>query len=154
MTNAQFYLLASALSVVALVRSRDAVALSLAIGFVVSVIAPGLRGWPEMLASVAVIDTVICVAMMCFWIARRCMRAWTIGFIGLGKVAVTLLVAWQEHGGFTYVGYSTYAFVINGAFLLQLIVAGGFVDAIGCWIDGVLRRVLPYRHSLLRNGDK
>lgn len=154
MTNVQFYLLASLLAVAALARSRDAVSATLAIGLAVSVIAPGYRGWPEMLATIAVIDTAVCVAMMCFWTIKKVMRAWSVGLIGLGKVAWTLFVALQEYGGNPYIEYSTYVFVLNGAYLLQLIVAGGFVDAIGYRLDCLLRRVLPRRHSLLHNGSK
>jgi hypothetical protein len=87
--------------------------------------------------------------MLALWTRHTSMRAWVIGFIGLVKCAVSLMQFMSEP---VHVGWAYPAF-INGAFVAQVLVAGGWIDAVGVRADRLLARLAPVRHRLLRDGS-
>lgn len=142
-----FFGIATALVAWALVRKRDACTLALALGLAASLGVGSLKPWSA-LPYLAAIDAVTCIVMLALWTQYTSMRAWTVGFIGLAK------------GGATWAQYLVdpvnlswaYALALNAAFLAQVLIAGGWADAVGNWADRLFARVAPVRRSLLRNG--
>lgn len=142
------FVLQGALLCLALARGRhDRIVMALFAAYVAAtLLGPHLEG-SQRDAALAVIDSLICVSMLLLWTAKDDMRAWIIGIIGLGKVGLRM-----AHVSDPYMDHFAYASVLNCALLAQIISAGGFADAIGVRLDGLLRRVAPRRYSLLRNG--
>jgi len=100
------------------------------------------------LPFIAAIDAVTCFAMAAIWTAYCSMRAWSIGFIGLAKTGATLAAYVTDPMAVTW----AYALFINSAFLVQVLIAGGWIDGLGRWLDSVFASVAPVRHGLLRDG--
>lgn len=149
MTTGQFYALASAALMLAFWRNRrpDRVTLVLAIGFAASVASAGVRHGLDLLPFIAASDCMIVMAMAMIWTHGNDMRAYSAGGVGLLKCGWTL----AAYVGDSYMDWRLYAIALDAAFLLQIAIAGGFVDAVGHWLFDLLHRVAPRRHRLLRN---
>ena len=120
---------------------------ALALAFIASsIIGPRTHDIDRQVALSA-IDTVIVLLMMEPWVVDGDMRAYAVGFLGLGKLGLRLL-----YTSVSYMNHTLFAVMINCAFIAQVIVAGGFVDALGAWLDRNLRVLFPRRYMLLRDG--
>lgn len=126
---------------------HDWCAWAMAGGLVASITLSASGAW-SIMPGAAAIDAATCLAMLALWTRYTSMRAWTIGFIGLAKcgahMAQYLVDPVQISWGYFY--------AINGAFVVQVLVAGGWIDAVGKWADRHFARLAPVRHRLLRDG--
>lgn len=111
-----------------------------------SVTGPSLHGI-DRIAVLSIIDAGIVLGMAGIWASTVSMTAYSIGLVGMVKCGLRLAYATNPH-----MDHLAYAAAINCGFAVQVLIAGGFADALGRWLDGVLRRFLPHRYSLLRNG--
>jgi len=128
-------------------RRRDAVAAWLAGAFVLATIG-GLSlpvSWligSIMLGDAAVVLAMLFVVMNCMagsdcgW-CERCQRARFVGWIGTGKVAVSLMMLGPVHAG---LDWTWYAALINGGFVVQVLVAGGWLNGVAVFLDRRMRR--------------
>lgn len=146
MTTA-YFTLAAGLVFWAWVRKHDATTTALAAGLFMSILAIFADPFWRM-PYAAMIDSVIVVTMLCLWVRYHSMRAWSVGAIGMAKTGLTF-AAYVIN---PYAASWAYAIALNAAFLLQVLVAGGFCDGVGRWLDNRLLRAFPRRHGLLRNG--
>lgn len=99
---------------------------------------------------IAATDCVIVMALAMIWAHGNDMRAYSAGGVGLLKCGWTL----AAYVGDSYMNWLLYAVALNTAFLLQVAIAGGFVDAVGHWLFDLLHRHAPRRHRLLRNVER
>lgn len=100
------------------------------------------RAW--MLASV---DAALVVWCWHLWTRGGSLMAWAVTVIAFGKCASR--AAWElgwlpEH--------VIAAALINVGALAQVLIAGGYVDGLGRWLDDRARRHVPVRYHLLRHG--
>lgn len=146
--NALFYIAVSGLAALAIMQRRDACAWTLAIGLVASMLLAESGQWSAM-PGAASIDAVTCLVMLAVWTRHTSMRAWTIGFIGLAKCGASFGQYLVDPAQVTW-GYAAF---INVAFVVQVLVAGGWIDAVGNRLDRVFARIAPVRHRLLRDGS-
>jgi len=147
--NAAYFSLVTMLVTLAVMQKRDWCAAVMGLGLFASLLVMQFK--PDSpLPFVAAIDAMTCLAMAALWTVHQSMRAWTIGFIGLAKTGATvgayLIDASAVHWGF--------AAFINAAFVLQVLVAGGWIDAVGIRLDSLFARIAPVRHGLLRHGAR
>lgn len=131
------FMLAALLIGVAIVRRPEPATWVLAALFAASVPAGSMFGHDRIIPVLAFIDGCLVVAMAAIWTRSHCQRARIIGTIGLAKVAWALTAV-----SFSHVNYYSYASALNGAFLLQIVIAGGFVDAVGTWCADLHRRFI------------
>jgi len=149
MTTGQVDLILTFLLLLALVHRRGdwRIVGTLALAFIASsIVGPQTHGIDRQVALSA-LDTVIVLLMLEPWTHDGDMRAYTVGFIGLAKLGCRLL-----YTSASYTSHTLFAIMINCAFAAQVIVAGGFVDALGLWLDRNLRLFFPRRYKLLRDG--
>lgn len=140
-----YYMLCAALLMLAAVHvgTMDRVIAGLGAGLVASVVAAEIVVPANLLLLVIfAIDLGIILWLGEPWTKQPHKRAWVASCIGGGKMLWTSL-AWSYSSG---VSFFTYALVLNCAFLLQIVVAGGFVDAIGTWLDHHWKRLAPRSH--------
>lgn len=128
-------------------RRRDAVvgwlagtfALATALGqWVTLSYLPGVIGLTDGLVGLAMLWVVTnCLqGGECDW-CERSQRARFVGWIAAGKVALSLGYA----GTFGYsLDWVWYAGLINGGFAMQVAVAGGWLNGLGVFLDGMHRR--------------
>lgn len=142
------YLIAAAmLTGMALQAKRDACCLALACGLLASGAVIALHP-VSVIPYAGAIDAMVCLVMMDLWLKHRSQRARLIGFIGAGKSFLSL---WQYVAGEPGLAY---ALVINSAFVVQVLIAGGYADALGRWTDRVLSQRLPRAWVQLRDGAR
>lgn len=153
MTGAGYLVFAiqGALLALALWRGKhDRIVMVLCVAFCVSsVMGPSIDEGTKRDAALAVIDSLIVLGMALLWTVHDDMRAWFIGVVGMGKVAVRMAHVTDPH-----MDHLIYASVINCALVAQIVAAGGFADAVGYRLDDLFRRIAPKRHGLLRNGHR
>ena len=148
MVTAVYFSAVIVLVVLAVERRHDWCAWALAGGLAASMLLAGSGAW-SIMPGAAAIDALTCIIMLLVWTRFHSMRAWSIGFIGLAKGVAHFAqyMADAQHVSWPY-------FVaINGAFVAQVLVAGGWADAVGDRADRVFARLAPVRHRLLRYGD-
>lgn len=147
--NAVYFSLVIVLVAAAITQKRDQCAAVIGMGLgaslMVTIVAPA-----SPLPYVAAIDAMTCLAMATLWVAYSSMRAWTIGFIGLAKIGATVAAYVVD----AYTIHWIYAIFINAAFVLQVLVSGGWIDAMGNRLDNLFARIAPVRHGLLRDGAR
>jgi len=141
-----YYMLCAALLTLAAVHvgTMDRVIAALGAGLCASIIAADIglvRN--ELLLTIFAIDLGIIVWLGEPWTNHPHKRAWVASCIGGGKLLWTSL-AWSYSSG---VSFFTYAIVLNCVFLLQIVIAGGFLDAIGAWLDHHWERIAPRSHN-------
>jgi hypothetical protein len=149
MTTGQVDLALTFLLLLALVHRRGdwRIVGTLALAFIASsIVGPQTHGIDRQVA-LSVLDTVIVLLMLEPWTHDGDMRAYTVGFLGLAKLGSRLL-----YTSASYANHTLFAIMINCAFAAQVMVAGGFVDALGLWLDRNLRLFFPRRYKLLRDG--
>lgn len=133
--------------VAALASRRDAVPVVLGVAFVAGTAMgatvqmswlPGVIGLTDAAVVLAMLVVATrCYASQCAW-CERGQRARHVGWIGTGKVAVSLGYA----GTFGYgLDWWWYAALINGGFALQVAVAGGWLNGVGVFLGGWRRRL-------------
>jgi hypothetical protein len=150
MTEA-YFILAALLCSGGLWRKRDACNVVLTAGLGAS-LASWLAGiWPPM-PVIAAIDGAVCVAMLCLWARHHSMRARLIGLVGLTKCTATIF-AYAHYTANPYSYSLEYALFIDACFVAQVLIGGGYTDAIGRWLDYRLTRIAPVRWCLLRDGQ-
>lgn len=88
----------------------------------------------QLVPMLSILDAAVVLAMMALWAHYHSGRARWIGAIGLVKCGWAL---WQQGVPAPY--WNGYAAVINGGFILQLIVAGGWADGLAARADRLLR---------------
>jgi len=137
------------LLIAAMVRRGGALTWILVTAFAASSLAGPLLHGIDRVAVLATIDAAIVLGMAAVWTHTYSMTAYSIGFVGMVKCGLRLTYATNPH-----MDHYVYAAAINCAFALQVLIAGGYTDALGNRLDGMLRRVLPRRYGLLRNGDR
>lgn len=153
MIGAAYFLLAGLLVGLAIVRRHAAMgrpdwcAWTLAAGLCASLLLAESGAW-SIMPGAATIDALTCLAMLALWTRFTSMRAWMIGIIGMAKCAAHLA---QYLADPVHISW-WYFFAINGAFLVQVLVAGGWIDAVGIRLDRLFARLAPVRHRLLRDG--
>lgn len=146
MTEA-YLILASMLTGMALQAKRDACCMALACGLIASGALIAIN--PAFIAPyLGAIDAMVCLFMVDLWLKHLSQRARLIGFIGAGKAIVSLL----HHS--VVLHWFAYALVINSAFVVQVLIAGGYTDALGRWTDRVLSERLPRAWVQLRDGAR
>jgi hypothetical protein len=149
MTEA-YFLVALALVGAAFWNRMDWCVATLAAGLLASFVLWQAQVWPPM-PAIATIDGLTCVVMLLLWSKYQSTRARLVGFIGIPK-GIATVAAWSaisaDPGSFSL----AYAVFINVAFLVQVLIAGGFTDAIGRWLDDRLTSLSPVRWRLLRDG--
>jgi len=148
--TAAIFTLQGLLILYALYRGKsDRIVLTLLAGWIAaSAIGPTIDDMHRQV-PLSVIDALIGVTMALLWTAKVDMRAWWIGVIGFAKVGARI-----TYVSGPYIDHWWFAAAINCALLLQIMVAGGLLDAIGHRLDDMLRRVAPRRHGLLRDGAR
>lgn len=147
MTGA-YLALVVALTVLAVSRKRDTCTMTLAVALLISITVIEAGAWSYM-PFAAAIDAATCVVMLVLWTRHTSMRAWSVGFIGLIKGLATLVQYLVD----PYAVSWAYAVLINGGFVAQVLVAGGWADAVGFRVDRLFARIAPVRHRLLRDGS-
>lgn len=153
MIGAAYFMLAGLLVGLAIVRRHaargrpDWCAWTLAAGLCASLLLAESGAW-SIMPGAATIDAVTCLVMLALWTRFTSMRAWMIGFIGLAKGVAHLAQYLADPQQITW----AYFIAINGAFLVQVLVAGGWIDAVGNRLDRLFARLAPVRHRLLRDG--
>ena len=100
-------------------------------------------------AFLALMDYAVVFSMLVIWTKRDDMRAYAIGAIGLTKIVFAF--AFSPTVGFLHVGNWGFAAALNCAFAVQVLIAGGMIDALGHRLDDLLRHHMPRRYRLLRN---
>jgi hypothetical protein len=145
--NAVFFALLALLVALAIRRSCDGCTIAMAAGLGASMLFMQAAPWSPV-PGVAFIDAATTLVMLALWTRHVSMRAWAIGFIGLMKCALSM---GQFMADPVQVGW-TYPALINGAFVAQVLIAGGWADAVGVRADRLLARLAPVRHRLLRDG--
>jgi hypothetical protein len=113
---------------------------------VASVAAAQIRHGNDLRAILIAIDGLTASAMLWLWTLHHSQRARLVGSIsffncvlGVWYMAVPHMV-WQ-----------TYAAAINAAFVVQVIVAGGFADGISDWLAHRWQRSIPRGAFFRRN---
>lgn len=99
---------------------------------------------------ISAIDAMVCLAMMAIWPNSQMVKAKVICGIGIAKTFVSLFQYTEN----AYAVSWAYAIFINLAYILQVLIAGGFLDAVGHRLDSLLRSDLPVLHSLLHDGKR
>ena len=120
----------------AMVRKPQAITYTLAAFFLATVPVDFLVPPGRIVPILAFADAAMVAAMAALWTKHNSQRARFVGFIGLFKVALAM---WSY--SFSHVNFYSYATVLNTAFVGQVLVAGGFLDAVGHWIDDLPRFV-------------
>ena len=146
MTGA-YFIAVSALVGLSLLRRHDWCTWAMAAGLAASMLLAESGAW-SIMPGAATIDALTCIAMLALWTRYTSMRAWVVGFIGLGKGVAHLLQYLADPVHVTW----PYFIAINGAFVVQVLVAGGWIDAVGLRLDHLFARLAPVRHRLLRDG--
>jgi hypothetical protein len=129
-------------------RKRDWCAGALAIGLAASA-ALAIENPPEVMPYAALLDGAVCAAMLVLWIEYESRRAWAVGFLGLAKT----MTAWTAHLIDPANTQWAWVILINGGFLAQVLVAGGWVDELGARLDRFFARVAPGRRRVLWHGE-
>ena len=130
MITALVVALLAALQAVAIWRRPDQVTWILVACFAVAVIVAGNVPLPERFTVLALLDYALVAAMIGPWAVTHSRRAQIIGAIGLLKLLGRLTYASHP-----YMDHWTFAAVMNCAFAVQVIVAGGMADGIGRWLS-------------------
>jgi hypothetical protein len=144
-----FFAAASLLVGAAIARKGDWCPAVLAICLAASMLVAAMQPASH-LPFIAAIDAMCCLAMAALWTAYNSMRCWSVGLIGLAKTGATLAAYLVDP---LHVSLA-YALFVNAAFLLQVVVSGGWADGVGSRLDRVFARLAPRRHGLLRNGAR
>lgn len=147
--TAAYLALATGLVGLAMWQKRDWCAAIMGAGLFASVLVM-LASPASPLPYVAAIDAVVCLAMAAIWAKHGSMRARAVGFIGLAKTGAT---AWL-YAVDAYTFNFGYALFIDAAFIAQVVVAGGWIDAMANRIDDMLARTSPSFHRLLHDGAR
>lgn len=142
-----YLVFAGLLTGAALVHNGDVCTKVLALGLVASLAVMALNPWSYMPYAGA-IDALVVVMMIDLWIKHRSQRARLIGFIGLGKA----FASWVQFLAGAQIHPLYYIAIINGGFIVQVAIAGGYGNAVGRWLDSLLTGVAPRRWSLFRDG--
>ena len=121
----------------AVLRKPEAITLTLAGFFVGTAPLDFMMPMERLIPILSFLDACMVVAMAAIWTRHHSQRARVIGTIGLTKVAWAM---WAV--SFNHINYFSYATALNMAFVAQVIVAGGFVDAVGRWVDDLRRRAV------------
>lgn len=90
----------------------------------------------QLVPMLSILDAAVVLAMLALWAHYHSGRARWIGVIGLVKCGWAL---WQQ--GMPAPHWNGYTAVINGGFILQLIVAGGWADGLAARADRLLRQL-------------
>lgn len=127
-------------------RRPDAVSFTVAGFFIASLPLDWLVEHGRVIPFLSALDACMVVAMCVIWTRHHSHRARLVGTIGLAKCAWAL---WAYD--FPHVDFYSYATALNAAFVAQVFVAGGFLDAVGRWIADMPRRighgrVVHFRH--------
>lgn len=145
--TAAYLALVTALVCMAMWQKRDWCAAIMGVGLLASILVM-LASPASPLPHVAAIDAMVCLAMAAIWAEYGSMRARAIGFIGLAKTGVTATTYAID----AYTFNLDYALFIDAAFVAQVIVAGGWFDAMANRLDDSIARTLPRFHRLLHDG--
>ena len=125
----------------------DKVLAVLAAAFLAAIVGGPMLHGADRHVLLGVIDYAIVFAMLGIWTVHGSMRAYCVGIIGLGKLMIR-----TAFYGAPFASHYTFAVVVNLAFALQVVAAGGLLDVMGRWIDRAMRAHMPRRYRLLHNG--
>lgn len=144
-----YFILAAALCVLALRQHYDLSTTALTASLAASIVVSWVGVW-SVVPFAATIDALICLVMLAVWSRTYSMRVWAISGLGFLK---TCAGAIQYFSDPYYYGWAYY-YTINIGFVVQILIAGGYFDAVGYRLDRVLARVAPKRHRILRYGEE
>lgn len=136
MTTLVVFTACALLVIWALYRRPDATTVTVALSFVVAVALSIIIPGREVRTALAVLDAAVVLALLAVWAQWHSHRARHIAGIGLLKCAWAV-----PYTVFPYMNWNTYAAALNGAFVVQVLIAGGAADGIGAWIDRHARSV-------------
>lgn len=121
----------------------------LALGLIASVaVRPFHLNQEGTLLAAFIIDIGVIAAMGEPWTQHPNKRAWSIALVG-AMVKLPLTVGSYEAvtgRDFTHSDWHHYALALGLAYLLQVTIAGGFLDVAGRWVDHYMRRHYPRRY--------
>lgn len=148
MTTLAIFALQGAAIIAALWYSKaDRIVVALLIAWAVASVVGPLQSGVARQPALCVIEAMTAVSMTLLWSAANNFRAYWVGLIAWSKVGLRLYYLTNP-----YIDHWWFAATLNCALIAQVVIAGGFADAIGHRMDDLLRRFFPRRHSLLHNG--
>ena len=127
-------LIAAGLLFAALYRRPQAITVTLAGAFLLALAAAA--HWPSHSVHpwLVMLDAAVVAIMAYLWREYRSDRAQIVAALGAGKVMIALAV-------FFGLAWNAYAAAANGAFFVQILVAGGMADGFNHWLGLRLRNV-------------
>jgi hypothetical protein len=122
----------------AMVRKPEAIMAVLALAFVASVAAAQVRHGDELRPLLIGLDGMVSGAMAWLWTRHHSQRARIVGSISAANCVIGF---WYM--AVPYTVWQTYAAMLNAAFVVQVLVAGGFADGIADRLADRWRRAFP-----------
>lgn len=101
------------------------------------------------ITSFVAVDALLVLTMLKLWTDFDSMRAWSVSLVGMCKIGLV----WGYWSGLKLSWFGLLV-VLDLAFIVQLLFAGGFVDRMGHNLDNLLWRFFPRRARMLRNAQR
>lgn len=111
-------------------RKPETIMAVLALAFVAGIICAAIKHGDDLRPLLMGIDALIVAVMAGLWVKHHSQRARFVGFIGFAQVSFALIYASGPH-----TNWQAWAAVENTAFIVQVLIAGGFADGIAAWLD-------------------
>lgn len=142
MTSAVYIMIALLLAW-ALIRRPQWITVSMAIAFASAIAAAEMTSGDNLRSILMGFDALVVIAMWFLWHAYRSERAALVASLGFVKIWLGIASAT------TNITWLVWASGNNAIFVLQVLIAGGFLDGIIAWVGNSCLRTRSRRRSLL-----